>query len=42
MESADLVKEKVDKKLEKKNEERHKAYSEKLKRIQTNLIQLQE
>jgi hypothetical protein len=42
MESADLVKDKVEKKLEKQNEERHKAYSEKLKRIQTNLIQLQE
>lgn len=42
MENADLNKDKIEKNLEKKNEERQKAYTQKLKRIQTNLIQLQE
>lgn len=42
MENADQHKDKLEKNLEKKNEERQKAYSQKLKRIQTNLLQLQE
>lgn len=42
MESADLVKDKVENKLQQQYEERHKAYNEKLKRIQTNLLHMQE
>lgn len=42
MESAEFNKDKVDKQIQKKNKERHKSYSEKLKKIQINLNQLQE
>lgn len=42
MESAEFNKDKINHQIEKKTREKHKSYSEKLKKIQTNLNQLQE
>lgn len=42
METAEYQKDKIEKQIEKKNEEKQKSYGEKLKRIHNNLTQLQE
>lgn len=42
IEIAEYQKDKIEKQIEKKNEEKQKSYGEKLKRIQNNLTQLQE